>query len=93
MSPSGSSNGSPRRQGGGRRRYILRIWVLQLGLPIALVTVGLLAFDDDLPPHTVFSVRFWLFAALIVAAVLGMAYWMGRKFWEWGVAPPEAYEE
>ena len=70
----------------GRRRYITEVWLKRIGLPVAVIVVGLTAVDAHFDLSTLVSVRFLMSTVAICGGTLLASYWMGRLFWKLGVA-------
>lgn len=69
-------------QRSARDRYVKKVWITQLALPIVVFTVVLGILDFGITAREIFSWKSLVAVAITVAATIPFAVWMGRRAYE-----------
>jgi hypothetical protein len=66
-------------QRSARDRYVKKVWITQLALPIVVFTVVLGILDFGITAREIFSWKFLGVVAITAAASILFAVWLGRR--------------
>ena len=80
-------------QRSARDRYVKKVWITQLALPILVFTLVLGPLEFGWTVKEIFSWRFLVVVAITAAAAIPFAVWMGRRAYKNPLLrPPEDQE-